>query len=119
MGIKTLIGLGDELLVKTFLAATGLIASRKQDCLAPCVECKGDTPFSVSGAKNAAPSYSRAWNRYAYRRGAFLIGGRIIAAVEQARISIRTSSSRSSNSDSNSSPISTAHPTLMACKTYV
>jgi hypothetical protein len=39
------------LLIKTFLAASGLIPSRKKDSLAPGVECKGDAPFSVSGAE--------------------------------------------------------------------
>jgi hypothetical protein len=52
MSVKSSIGLGDELLVKSSFAYAGFIARQKQDGSAPRIEGKSHAPNAIGGVKS-------------------------------------------------------------------
>ncbi len=51
MRIETLIGLSNQLTIKTLSADSRLIARYQQNCLSSRVERKGNTPFAIGRAE--------------------------------------------------------------------
>jgi len=52
MSVKSSIGFGDELLVKSPSAYAGFVARQKQNGSAPRIEGKGHAPNAIGGVKS-------------------------------------------------------------------
>ena len=113
MSVKTVIGLADQLAVKSLFADTRFISCNQEDRLALRVEGKGNSPLTIGRAEPQLLHVCVARVVQRVNAGPSQLRPKLLQQAVNARRSVRTSLCSSSNSGSNSSPISTTQLTLV------